>query len=85
MPATAGGDDGMTSGRGDGFERVTVNLTGRASRALELATQLTGDTKTDTINRALQVYAYIEQVMVRGGSVYVRDAADSELERLEVF
>ena len=91
MPATAmtGRDDVKTVGRGNGsngpLERVTVNLTGRASRALELATQVTGDTKTDTINRALQIYAYLEEVTARGGSIYVREAADSDLERLKVF
>ena len=91
MPATAvtDRDDVKSSGRGDGsngpLERVTVNLTGRASRALEQATELTGDTKTDTINRALQVYAYLEQVTSRGGSIYVREAVDSDLERLKVF
>lgn len=91
MPATItiGGDDIKTDGRsGDTerpLERITVNLTGRACRALEIATQLTGDSKTDTINRALQVYAYLEQVTARGGSIYVREVADSELERLKVF
>ncbi len=72
--------------RGDGPpERVTVNVTVRASRALDLAAELTGDTKTDTLNRALQVYAYLEQLTARGGSVYVRGAARSELELLKVF
>lgn len=78
-----------TGARGNGsngpLERITVNLTGRASRALELAAQLTGDSKTDTVNRALQVYAYMEQITARGGSVYVREGADAELERLKVF
>jgi hypothetical protein len=91
MPAaaTTGQDDTKSSGRGNGsngpLERITVNLTGRASRALDLATELTGDTKTDTVNRALQVYAYLEQVTARGGSVYVREAADADLERLKIF
>jgi len=88
-PATTGQDDTKYGGRSGGsngpLERITVNLTGRASRALELATELTGDTKTDTVNRALQVYAYLEQVTARGGSVYVREAAESELERLKMF
>ena len=78
-----------SGGRGDGAgepaERVTVNVTGRAFRALVLAADLTGDTRTDTLNRALQVYAYLGQVTSRGGFVYVREAADSELELLEVF
>ena len=84
--------DGVTSksgGRGDGnggpLERITVNLTRRACRALDLAAELTGDTKTDTVNRALQVYAYLEQVTSRGGSFYVREAAGPELELLKVF
>jgi hypothetical protein len=95
MPATAVTDrdnaktDARAVGRGHGgsgpLERVTVNLTARAARALELATGLTGDTKTDTINRALQIYAFFEQVTARGGSIYVREGADSELERLKVF
>jgi hypothetical protein len=82
-------DDTRSGGRGSGsngpLERITVNLTGRASRALDLATELTGDTKTDTVNRALQVYAYMEQITARGGSVYTREAAVAALELLKVF
>jgi hypothetical protein len=91
MPATATTDRtdvktvGRNNGRGGPYERVTVNLTGRASRALEATTDITGDTKTDTINRALQVYAYLEEVAARGGSIYVREAEGSELERLKIF
>jgi hypothetical protein len=91
MPATAVTDRddaaAKASGRGGGgsLERVTVNLSARASRALELATELTGDTKTDTISRALQIYAYLEQVTSHGGAIYVREKADSELERLKIF
>jgi hypothetical protein len=81
--------DVKTPGRGQGgsgpLERVTVNLTPRSSQALEVATELTGDTKTDTVNRALQIYAFMEQVTNQGGSIYVREAADSELERLKIF
>ena len=74
------------SGRASGaLERVTVNLTPKAARALEQAVEFTGDTKTDAINRALQIYAYVEQVLDRGGSVYVRDEADSHLQLLKIF
>jgi hypothetical protein len=89
VKAAADRDDAKSGGRGQGsngpLERITVNLTGRASRALELATELTGDTKTDAVNRALQIYAYMEQITAAGGSVYVKEAGDSELERLKVF
>lgn len=68
------------------LERVTVNLTPRAARALEQAGQITGDTKTDTINRALQVYAYLEQVTRDGGAIYVREsAADTEPHLIKIF
>jgi hypothetical protein len=82
-------DNTRSGGRGNGrngpLDRLTVNLTGRASRALDQATEITGDTKTDAVNRALQVYAYLEEVLARGGSLYVREAQGSELERLKVF
>jgi hypothetical protein len=91
MAARAATDRGdvKVSDRGSGsngpLERLTVNLTGRASRALDVATEITGDTKTDAVNRALQIYAYMEQVVARGGSVYVREAEDSDLERIKLF
>jgi hypothetical protein len=66
-------------------ERVTVNVTGRASRALDLAAELTGDTKTDTLNRALQVYAYLERLTACGGSVYVREPVRSRPKLLKVL
>ncbi|MGC7093195.1 hypothetical protein ACPZ19_00880 [Amycolatopsis lurida] len=59
-------------GGGGGLERVTVNLVPRASRALERATQLTGDSKTDTINRALQVLAVLEEAVDNGGELIIR-------------
>jgi hypothetical protein len=71
-------------GGGRGLERITVNLTPRSSSALELAVELSGDTKTDTINRAIQVYAYLEKVLQDGGSVHVREQDGAELERLRI-
>jgi hypothetical protein len=50
-----------------------------------MAAELTGDTRTDTINRALQLYVYVEQIAARGGSVYARDAAGAELQLLRLF
>lgn len=70
---------------GRGLERITVNLTQRSWSALEAAVEITGDTKTDTINRAVQIYAYLEQVIRQRGSVHVRERAGAELERLKIF
>ena len=73
-------------GSGGGpLERVTVNLVARASRALQRLSDLTGDSKTDSINRALQVYAYLEEVTANGGAIYVRESKESELQLLKMF
>ncbi|WP_073487631.1 hypothetical protein [Streptoalloteichus hindustanus] len=64
---------------------MTVNLTPRSSKALEQTVALTGDSKTDTINRALQVYAFLEELMQSGGSVHVRQSPDGELQLLRIF
>ena len=71
--------------RGHGApERVTVNLSPRAWHALEATVQRTGDTKTETINRALQVYNYLDEIMHSGGAVYVQDP-NGKPERLKIF
>jgi len=75
-----------TAGRGHGpLERVTVNLTPRSSRALEDAAERSGNTKTDTINRAVQVYGYLEEIISAGGAVYIRERPGADLERLKFF
>jgi hypothetical protein len=81
------GNRGSSDDMGDAgtLERVTVNLTPGAYRALEQAVRITGDTRTDTINRALQVYAYLEEIVRGSGSIYVRPAPDSDPERLRIF
>ncbi|WP_026119011.1 ribbon-helix-helix domain-containing protein [Nocardiopsis ganjiahuensis] len=65
--------------------RVTVNLTARSTKALEEAVAATGDTQTDVINRALQVYAYLESAMAEGDRVYLENAERQERERLRFF
>ncbi|WP_438486508.1 hypothetical protein [Streptomyces sp. S186] len=65
-----------------GPTRVTVNLAPKAAAALDQAVKLTGDTKTDTINRALQIYAYLEKITQEGGTLYTRSVGRDELERL---
>jgi hypothetical protein len=70
--------------RGD-LQRVTVNLTPRSGHALEMAVKRTGDSQTDTINRAIQVYAYLTDITETGGTLYVRDDGSDELERLRII
>jgi hypothetical protein len=71
--------------RGHGpFERITVNLTGKSSQALDDAVEVTGDTKTDTINKALQLWSHLQTLIDRGGAVYFREP-NGDLERIRFF
>ena len=87
MPASAGlvqKNQGKTA-RSGGLERLTVNLTPRAVTALELATELTGDSKTDVVNTAVQVYAYLELVLSKGGTVQTQESEGSTPKELKFF
>ncbi len=66
----------------EGGMRVTVNLTAKAAAALKEMAEASGDTKTDTINRALLIYAYIEKIIRDGGGVYVQEEGSAELKRV---
>jgi hypothetical protein len=83
--AASAGAPEHSAGSGGSLERVTVNLTPRSSRALDEVVRLTGDSKTDSINRAIQIYAYVQQVLQSGGSIHVRETSDGEPERLKIF
>ena len=67
------------------LQRVTVNLTPRSCQALEQAVKRTEDSQTDTINRPIQVYSYLADIIETGGTLYVRDAGSDELERLRII
>jgi hypothetical protein len=60
-------------GSGNQLTRVTVNLTPRAMDALERLSDKTGATKTDLINRSLQILNLIDDIMQEdGGSLTIR-------------
>lgn len=73
--------DDQAPGNG-GLVRITVNLTPRSNQALERASRATGDSKTDTINRALQVYALIQELVERGGGSLQVVHEDGKSERI---
>ncbi|MEV4626638.1 hypothetical protein AB0J90_10165 [Micromonospora sp. NPDC049523] len=64
--------------------RLTVNLTPRAAEALDKASTESGDSKTDTVNRALQVYALIQELSKRGGGSIRVVHPDGEVERVHI-
>jgi len=54
------------------FERVTVFLTPESSAALARAVEAVGDSRTDTINRAIQTYALMVGEVADGARVLVQ-------------
>jgi hypothetical protein len=63
----------MSTGEGSPLTRVTVNLTRRAVEALEQLGNSTGYSRTDSINRALQIAALVQAIMDNeGGSLTVK-------------
>ncbi|RKS08907.1 hypothetical protein DFP74_4633 [Nocardiopsis sp. Huas11] len=62
--------------------RVTVNLTEKSHEKLEETVKLTARNKTDTINRAIQVNAWLEEAIQNGASVFVKEAESGELQKI---
>jgi hypothetical protein len=53
-----------------------MNLIPKADEALAGLMETLQLSRTDTVNRAIQVYAYLEQVMAAGGRVLVQPAGE---------
>ena len=63
----------MAKQSGPPLVRVTTNLLPRAAEALETGRQLTDCSITDFVNRAVQAYAYMEEVTARGADILIRE------------
>jgi hypothetical protein len=64
------------------LERITVNFVPRASEALQQAVELTRDSKTDTLNRAIQLYAYVLKAQAGGQDLFIGDVKDGKLDKI---
>jgi hypothetical protein len=96
-PPDSGGDHGGSvggpgrtdppepSGGGGGLVRVTVNLTPAAAQAMERLCDETGYSKTDVINRALQVYEVWQEIAQRNGGTVAIKHQDGETERIRLL
>lgn len=66
-------------------ERVTVNLLRQAAAALDETAKLTGNSKTEVINKALQLYALVQSAQNAGGGVWIQDAEKDEPVRARFY
>jgi hypothetical protein len=74
----------MTNVQKQELVRLTINLVPRAYAAMLLASEITGDSRTDTVNRAVQLYAYVEHVIKEGGDILIRDK-NGETSRIKML
>ncbi|MDQ2873984.1 MAG: hypothetical protein M3Y33_03870 [Actinomycetota bacterium] len=67
------------------LERMTVNLIPKAAEALGTAAAREGLSKTDTVNRALQLYDYVTGLTAAGAEVLIRTPGSAELTSLKLL
>ncbi|WP_229799509.1 hypothetical protein, partial [Couchioplanes azureus] len=61
------------------------NFVPRAIAALDVASEVTGDTRTDVLNRAVQFYAYLVKRAEEGMLIFVEDPKTGTKERVVFF
>lgn len=60
------------------MKRITINLTDRTVRSLELAMQETEANMSDVINQAIRTYG----IIIGADAVYIKREPGTELERV---
>ena len=73
---------GMTTPEPRELTRLSVNLIAKAKRDLDSAASITGYSQTDTVNRALQFYAFYLEHVEAGDDILLRRQDGGELERI---
>lgn len=66
----------------DDYTEIPAKLVPKSVSALEDAARLSGLSTTDTINQAIQFWAYIQLARSHGGSVHVRELSDGVLNEI---
>jgi hypothetical protein len=64
--------------------KLTINITPRATVALEAAATDNGETKTNVVNRAIQAYAFLTRMLNDGWDIVLRDAEGHE-QRVQIL
>jgi hypothetical protein len=64
------------SGEDQRYREIKTKLTAASSQALGELTARNGDSETDTVNRALQIYAYIEAERAAGRQILIEDQGE---------
>ncbi len=65
--------------------KVSANFVPRAVAALDRASEITGDSRTDVLNCAVQMYAYLAKMMYDGHLIFVENPSTGTKERVVFF
>jgi len=66
------------------LHRLTVNITQTTMDSLNRAADVTGETRTDTLQKAIQFYAYISTLLASGSALYIQDPGARQAYRLQI-
>jgi hypothetical protein len=83
-------EEGLDVARGSSGERVavdrmTISLIPRTVKELEQLQEKTGLSKTDIVNRAISLYAFVTEQLDSGQDLLVRDRQSGEVQRIQLF
>ncbi len=66
-------------------DRITVSLIPKAAASLAALAEQTGLSKTDIVNRGLQLFEFIEAQMRAGNDLIVRDRKTGEAQLVKLL
>lgn len=65
--------------------KLIVNILPKHAQAIQRMKEITGDSATDCVNRALGMYSYLlEQVLLPGHELYVKKKGSRRVAKLEI-
>jgi hypothetical protein len=68
---------------GNPLTKLTVNITPRATAALDEAAEINAETKTNAVNRAIQAYAFLTRMMEEGWELVLKDPNGGREQRVQ--
>jgi hypothetical protein len=74
-----------SSGQRVAIDRMTISLIPRTVKELEQLQEKTGLSKTDIVNRAISLYAFVTEQMEAGQQLALRDPESERLQLIQLL
>jgi hypothetical protein len=75
----------MYDGHMTSLTRLTVNLTPKSAASLDESATMEELSRTDIVNRALQLYTFFARQQREGATIYMKRPNEEELERIRIL